>query len=299
MSEDVATTALLHEALARWGESVATPRTAALLLLEEAWRLAAPTAVPPTRAQLLAFGERRLGGAALRWFRAAIDRHAAGEPIAYLLGEVGFFGRSFSVDRRVLIPRPESEHLIDAVLAVAPTPHRVLDVGTGSGALAVTIAAESPLVRVTAIDRSADALLVARGNAERHGVASRIDFLEGDLLAPLEQCEQVTFDAVVANLPYLPSADCPAFPHPTAFEPRLALDGGIDGLALYRRLLAQLAPYVHPGTVVLCEAAPPTLTALEELVVASGLAESWEAHRDYAALERYLFFRIGTGVLPR
>lgn len=168
---------------------------------------------------------------------AALDCLAAtrigGAPLAYLLGTREFYGRTFRVDERVLIPRPETELLVAFALAFAqrhPSPGpRVVDVGTGSGVLAITLAVELPSARIVALDRSPDALEVARDNAARHRVASRIDFVESNLVDAVAG----PFDLIVANLPYVPSGEVELAPPEVQREPRLALDGGPDGLDLY------------------------------------------------------------------
>lgn len=205
------------------------------------------------RAALLAHPERTLTAEQADSFRQLIERRAAGEPVPYLIGTRAFFDRDWLVTPAVLIPRPETEHLIEAALEWAHDEREnghevrcVVDVGTGSGAIAVTLAAHLPDARVWAVDLSPDALAVARENAARANV--RVQFLQGDLLAPLLAAGE-TVDLVVANLPYIPSGDLEALPV-ARWEPRLALDGGADGLDLIRRLLAQL-PTVLAGLALL------------------------------------------------
>ncbi len=181
-------------------------------------------------------------------FFALCERRAAGRPLAYVLGSAGFYGREFIVNESVLVPRPETEHLVDDAIAFIkemPRDHvpAVLDLGTGSGAIACTIAAETP-ARVDAIDISAAALDVARENARRLNVADRCRFISGDLIAPVKT---ERYDVVIANLPYMPTADIPNAPDPLSFEPRLALDGGRDGLTVYARLLPGLPEDPQPA----------------------------------------------------
>lgn len=190
-----------------------------------------------------------------RAFDVLVERRARGEPVAYLRGTKEFYGLSFVVDRRVLIPRPETEVLVrEAVRWAATRPGAwICDLGTGCGAVAVCVAMELPFAKLIAVDASADALDVAKENAVRHDVAERITFVKGELLEPLE----LTVDAVVANLPYLPSAllDAPG-PTSLAFEPRVALDGGVDGLAAIRRAIQQLPAHLTPSGAAFFECDP-------------------------------------------
>lgn len=184
--------------------------------------------------------------------RAAFDelvhRRGAGEPLQYLLGVQEFYGREFQVSSAVLIPRPETEFLVEEVLKqkrLFGSSPLLVDIGTGSGAIAITLAAEWPEARVIAIDISPDALAMARRNADKLGVAARIQFLQGDLIAPLLE-QGLRPDLVVSNPPYIPSADCEELDIEVRdHEPRLALDGGEDGLNPYRVISAAL-PVLWP-----------------------------------------------------
>ena len=205
------------------------------------------------RAWLLAHPEARLTPRQRRRLQRACARLAQGEPLPYVLGRWHFYGREFAITPAVLIPRPETETLVEHALAwlrAHPDRRRVADVGTGSGALAVTLAAEMPAVRVTATDISPAALEVARRNARRHGVAERIVFVETDLLAAIVGA----FDLIVANLPYIPTAELADLPV-ARHEPREALDGGADGLAAIRRLLSQAQTRLAPGGALMLEIA--------------------------------------------
>ncbi|MDE2481873.1 MAG: peptide chain release factor N(5)-glutamine methyltransferase [bacterium] len=218
---------------------------------------------------------------------ALAARRATGEPFAYIVGSAGFYRRDFAVDARVLVPRPETEHLIDDALRhlrgnAVP---RIADLGTGSGAIAVTLAAELPQALVDAVDISAEALALARENAARHGVSERVAFHLGDLLAPLRTRR---YDAILANLPYVPTGEIARAPDPVSFEPRLALDGGPDGLDLYRRLLVEAPAALAPGGALYLEAAPPLMAGLRALVEAAFPAASIALERDYGGRERYV-----------
>jgi release factor glutamine methyltransferase len=220
---------------------------------------------------------------------AALARRERGEPVPYIIGTAGFYGRTFAVDARVLVPRPETERAIDIVLAHArgsnATP-RVCDVGTGSGAIALTLALELADADVTAIDISEPALAVARGNAAAFGIADRIRFVCGDGLRALDRNER--FTCIVANLPYVRTADLAPAPDPTAFEPRLALDGGADGLDAYRALLLAAPDVLAPGGLLVMEAGPDTVPALAALARLALPNANVATVRDLAALERFV-----------
>lgn len=253
-----------------------SPRADALLLLA---RVAGRN-----RAWLVAHDDAEATAAQDEEFARLCQRRSSGAPVAYLLGMAGFYGREFAVDERVLVPRPETEHLVDEALRFIRGPMRVLDVGTGCGAIACTIAAESD-ASVDATDVSADALEVASANARRLGVAGRCAFFCGDLTAPVGNRR---YDAVVANLPYVPTPDLPRPPAPESFEPRIALDGGDDGLRLYRRLLAEMPPLLERRTLLLFEAAPPIVATLAEITRAALPRAAVSVVSDYAGLERYV-----------
>jgi len=222
------------------------------------------------RTSILAHPEAPLSDGQLERFRALVERRAAGEPVAYIRGVKEFYGLALAVDPRALIPRPETESLVELALArvrgalsAAPRPagtrpFRVLDVGTGSGAVVVALARTlgragyGEAVRFTASDRSQDALALAVENAVSHGVADLIDFRVADLLDPAIEVDG-PIDLVVANLPYIPSAVLLELPVAASFEPREALDGGPDGLDLVRRLLVDLPRVLVAGGGALLE----------------------------------------------
>jgi release factor glutamine methyltransferase len=211
-------------------------------------------AIGAERTVVIAHPEAPVGADAAAAVEAALRRREAGEPVAYIRGLKEFYGLAFAVDSRGLIPRPETELLVAEAeadvawrLTSAPRPPgtprvRVVDVGTGSGAIAITLATllrrrrMLPEVAIAAVDSSPAALDLARENAVAHAVADEVEFAQADLLpagAP-------PFDLVLANLPYIPSSQIDGLPVAASFEPRLALDGGPDGLAVIRRLLAAL-----------------------------------------------------------
>lgn len=233
-------------------------------LLEEARRaLARAPFAPPVReanllmarclglteAQVLARAREPAPAEAAREFRRLLGRRLRGEPVAYLFGEKEFYGRSFAVDSRVLIPRPETEHLVEAALArTLPRSARILEVGTGSGCIAVTLALELADARIVATDLSLGALQVAAENSARHGVASRVRLVRCDLLQALRQD---VFDLVVCNPPYVNPEDTQRLsPEVRDFEPHVALfaaDGGLDAL---RRLMAAAQHPAAGGLIV-------------------------------------------------
>ena len=231
-------------------------------------------------ALLLARDDEELAPPLAERFDSLLERRLRGEPVAYLLGRREFWGREFAVDARVLVPRPETEHLVEAALALAPRlprSPRILDLGTGSGCLAVTLALELPGSRVVACDRAPSALAVARGNMRQLG--ARVALVGADWARPLDVSR---FDLLVSNPPYLhPAAEVAA---EVGWEPPAALWGGEDGLGEYRRLLGGLGD-ARPGTPLLLE-----LGAGQAAAVA-GLGEElgWravEVRRDLAGIER-------------
>lgn len=237
----------LRAAIARLDAArVDAPATTARLLLGQA--LGKP------KEWLIAHGDATLDPSTLRHFQTLLARVIAHEPLFYVLGHREFYGLDLIVDRRVLIPRPETEMLVELALdelskgANAPrilsSQFSLLDVGTGSGAIPIAVAKHAPDVRISATDISADALAVARLNAERHGLADRITFVQADLLEGIVVLPTV----ITANLPYVACEEIEGLPPEIqAHEPRVALDGGADGLALVRRLLQQIAGRVASG----------------------------------------------------
>ena len=243
-----------------------------------------------SRAEMIAHRERELAPEIVQRFEELVALRERGAPLAYVTGEAGFYGRMFGVDARVLVPRPETELAVEwatrHLRAVGRESGTAADVGTGSGAIAVTLAAELPELGVYASDVSQDALAVARRNAARNEVFQRVTFLHGDLAEPL--LPYAPFDCVVANLPYVPSAECAPEPDPVAFEPLLARDGGPDGLDLYRRLVPGLPDLIAPRGIAILEAAPANARALETLVRGALPAAGVETIADYAGLDRFV-----------
>jgi release factor glutamine methyltransferase len=191
-------------------------------------------------------------------FRDLVRQRIEGCPVAYLVGRKEFFSLEFEVSRDVLIPRPDTECVVVECLRLAKplAEPDVIDVGTGSGAIAVAVARQHKGARVTATDLSAAALAVARRNAERHGLGERIRFLEGDLFGPIPEGER--FDFVLSNPPYIPHEDLPKLPVGVRqYEPTLALDGGPGGYAVFERLVDRARQFLRPGGHLIVEIGSP------------------------------------------
>lgn len=298
-----------------------TPRLDAEVLI------AAALGLP--RLQLYVQFDRPLATPELAKIREAVQRRQAGESVAYIVGKKEFFGLDFAVDARVLVPRPDTETLVDEALGrlrprppeppdsddvaensagsesfsgddggkteattavdapAAPAP-RIADVGTGSGAIIVTLGKQLPAASLHAVDASEDALAVARANAAQHGVT--VTFLQGDLGAPLAPL--APFDLIAANLPYVPSGDLAGLAPEVRAEPRLALDGGPDGLALVQRLVSQAPALLAPGGALVLEIGAGQAPATAALLQAAGFADV-RVRRDLGAIER-----VVSGVKP-
>lgn len=223
-------------------------------------------ALKKSRAQLYLALDDELGPEQHTGFRRRLARRLDNEPTAYIVGHREFYGRDFRVNSSVLVPRPETELLVEKTLEIARK-HRlsvIAEVGTGCGAIAISLALELPDVRVYATDVSISALRIARGSCGKHGVTGRVRLLAGDLLDALPE----PADIIVANLPYVRESDLPRT-GPLSREPRLALDGGADGLDKIRRLCHQVGGKVRPGGHLLLEVgmgqAAPVTALLREL----------------------------------
>ena len=285
---------LLRDGVDRLRESGSeTPRLDAELLLARA--------IGTDRSGVLAYPEARVSDGQQATFEAALQRRLEGEPVAYIRGFKEFYGLAFSADARALIPRPETELIVELAerevmdrLTLAPRPVgaqpiRVADVGTGSGTIAVALAAALRKrkalvdVEIIATDISPEALQLARENAVGHGVADRLRFVEADLLPPVVS---FPFDIMLANLPYIPSAEVDTLPVAASFEPRIALDGGADGLETIRGLLERLPDVVASGATVMLEIGADQGDAVEALV--AGMLPGWSCSvaRDLAGRPR-------------
>jgi release factor glutamine methyltransferase len=234
-------------------------------------------------------------------FRELVKGRSEGTPVAYLVGRREFYSLAFKVTPEVLIPRPETEFVVVAALdhlkgvggqepkaphsALRTPQFRVADVGTGSGAIAVAIAKHASNCRVTAIDKSAAALAVARENAAAHGVAERIEFVEGDLLTMLP-CEPA-FDVIASNPPYVTESEYAALPREVKeHEPRLALVGGASGTEVIERLIPQASERLLPGGLFVMEVSPMIAPRVVELIAADGRYEPATIGKDLAQQAR-------------
>jgi release factor glutamine methyltransferase len=235
-----------------------------------------------SRIELITRGERPLDGAQAAALDTLFRRRLAGEPIAYLVGRREFFGLPLAVSPAVLIPRPDTELLVELALERLDGPARVLDLGTGSGAIALAIAANRPGVQVTALDLSADALAVAEGNARSLGLRN-VRFARSDWYAQLH--EAAPFDLIVSNPPYIPAGDVHLAQGDLRFEPQDALTDHADGLTAYRAIVAGMPAHLRAGGWLLLEHGYDQAAQVRALLDEAGMndVESW---RDLAGIER-------------
>lgn len=237
-----------------------------------------------TRMDLYLEFDRPLGDTELNALRELVKRRSHGEPLQHLLGTVEFHGRVFTSDSRALIPRPETEELVALLLKMElPADARCLDVGTGSGIIALTLAAERPEARVQAVDRSPNALTLARENATRLGLNGRVEFLTGDLLA---ECAG-PYDLIAANLPYIPVGDIAGLSREVQYDPMMALDGGRDGLEIVARCVAQAHGKLVPGGRLALEIGHDQAGRVRDLLEKEGFT-SIEAIKDHQDFERFV-----------
>lgn len=231
--------------------------------------------------------ERPLGEAERAPLRDLVRRRSEGVPLQHLLGTVEFLEWTFATDARALIPRPETEQLVELVLK-DPAWNVLWDIGTGSGVIALTLALKRPEARVFGGDASPEALALARENAARHGLAERVELLHSDLLAGFSG----SADAIVANLPYIPAGDLAGLSREVQHDPAMALDGGPDGLDLIRRLAAEAPQKLSPGGLLALEIGHDQATAVCEILQHHNFRDI-SAHRDYQQIERFIIARHG------
>jgi release factor glutamine methyltransferase len=262
-----------------------SPRLTAELLLAQVLKT--------SRVRLYTDLDRPLEAPELAGYRALIARRAAGEPTHYLTGTREFYGRPFAVDPRVLVPRPETELLVEAVLQAVPADRevRILDLCTGTGCVGITLALERPRARVVATEISPDAAEVARSNARTLGVTDRVDVRVGDLFGPVEA--EPPFEAVVANPPYVPRGEIPTLSAEVRREPALALDGGSDGLETVRRIVSGARRWLVPGGLLALEIGDRQGPAVRSLLEGAGYG-SVRIERDLARHDR-----LALGTHPR
>jgi release factor glutamine methyltransferase len=226
-------------------------------------------------------------------FRELVLRRSRREPVAYITGHKEFWSLDFVVSPAVLIPRPETELLVEVALQYIGkleqrSSVKILDLGTGSGAISVCLAKETLAAEIVVVDISPIALDVARMNASRHGVANRIRFVSGDLFAPLKPLRE-TFDVIVSNPPYILTSELSALaPEIINWEPMTALDGGADGIETCRRIIAQGNGYLAPGGAIVLEIGADMAFAVAELFARSGRYGPASVFQDYAGKDRVI-----------
>jgi release factor glutamine methyltransferase len=238
-------------------------RDAELLLLHQ---------IAKTKAWLLAHLDDEFAGCTAIRYEGLIHRRLAGEPVQYITGEAEFYGLPFRVTRDVLIPRPETEHVVEKTLELAQhfERPRIVDVGAGSGAIAIALAHKLKHAQITAIDVSEVALRIASGNATRNGVAEQIVFISGDLLAPIAS---EPFDIVVSNPPYVPATDRDTLAvEVREYEPAVALFAGSEGLDVYRRLIPTAHAALVPGGFIALEIGYGQAQSIRALLSDAGFA---------------------------
>lgn len=243
------------------------------------------------RLQLFMRPEKELTQTEYAEFSQWIARRRRNEPVAYITGGKEFWSLLFEVNRDVLIPRPETECLIEEVLKCygrEAGPLRIIDIGTGSGAIGVVLAKELPTAHVTATDISGGALAVARRNASRHGAAEQMEFIEGDLFASTVG----VFDIIVSNPPYIPDDVYPQLPEGIrSFEPRDALIAGPDGEAFHRKIIGEGTGRLKPGGRIFLEIGEGQKAVVEALFQEKGLYDSIRFRADYGGMDRVAMAR--------
>lgn len=248
-----------------------------------------------SRTDLLLEPDRPLSDQSIAQLQKYMNRRLLGEPLAYILGTCEFYGIEFLVDRSVLIPRPETELLVDLAVKAAESLVEagisspvIADIGTGSGCIAIALAAKLPGARIYGTDISSEALKVAAANCHKNGVDSRITLLEGDLCAPLPG----QLNVVTANLPYVRTDEITSLARELSWEPRLALDGGADGLKYIERLIDDIAEKLAPGAVLLLELGLGQAQAVLHLARNRMTGSVAQAHKDLAGIDRIAEVKI-------
>ena len=235
--------------------------------------------------------ERRLGESELAPLRELVKRRGVGEPLQHLLGTVEFCGRSFRCDKRALVPRPETEQLVELLISHFKSKiaySRMVDVGTGSGVIALTLAAEFPKAEIVGADISEDALMLASENAERLGLADRVGFLRSNLFKSV----QSGFDLIVANLPYVSTEDRQNLSREVLHDPEVALFAGARGDELLRQLIAQAPSWLRPGGMLAMEIGIDQSETLVPVLTEKNYRDIW-TEKDYSGVIRFLFARYG------
>ena len=252
-----------------------------------------------SREQLLVAGETTISPVTASRFYTLVERRLQREPVAYITGNQEFWSLDFAVSPDVLVPRPDTERLVEVALLCAAKipaakPLRIVDLCTGSGAVAISLARELPLAHVYATDISPAALTIARRNAETHQVAGRVRFFTGDLFSALAQDLAPRFDLIVSNPPYLRRHEIATLgPEVNCWEPFSALDGGVDGLDFYRRIFAAAPEYLLDSGVLALEIGADMAAAIADLCAGTGAFQQIEVFQDYAARDRVIMAQIG------
>jgi release factor glutamine methyltransferase len=250
-------------------------------------------ALDKERADIYLGMESTLNDSDEKIFRESLTRRAQGEPVAYITGHKEFWSLDFVVTPDVLIPRPETELVVEltlegAIMATTKAPLKILDIGTGSGVIAIALAKELPAAEIWAVDVSAAALNIAEVNARRHGVAERIKFLDGDLFNPIAELGR-RFDVIISNPPYVLSKEIANLGREVRdWEPKMALDGGPDGLDCYRQIIGGAHTYLAPEGRVLLEIGDDQGTAVAGLFVRAEGFEAATIFQDYAGKDRVI-----------
>jgi|SRR6185436_17071051 release factor glutamine methyltransferase len=235
--------------------------------------------------------ERRLPESELKPLRELVKRRGSGEPLQHLLGTVEFCGRSFRCDKRALVPRPETEQLVELLVSLFKSEiaySRMADVGTGSGVIGLTLAAEFPKAQIVGTDISEDALMLARENAVRLDLLDRVQFLRSNLLKNV----QPDFDVIVANLPYVSTEDRQNLSREVLHDPEVALFAGARGDELVRQLIAQAPSWLRPGGILAMEIGIGQSETLMAALAEKNYRDIW-TEKDYSGVIRFLFARYG------
>jgi release factor glutamine methyltransferase len=232
--------------------------------------------------------ERPLGEKERAPLRYLVKRRSEGIPLQHILGTAEFCGHTFTCDARGLIPRPETEQLVELILKSSPDAASILDVGTGSGVIAISLALARPTAKVSACDLLPAALSLAQENAARHQLGDHIAFFQSDLLAAISD----TFAVIAANLPYIPTADISDLSREVQKDPLTALDGGPDGLVLVERLVAEAQSRLVPGGLIALEIGHDQAERVMALLAANNYRDI-AAHRDYQDIQRFVLARHG------
>jgi len=250
-----------------------------------------------TRMELYLEFERTLGEAGLAPLRELVRRRGEGEPLQHLLGTVEFCGHTFLCDKRALVPRPETEQLVELLIAdLGPriAHSRIVDIGTGSGVIALSLAKEFPEAEIFATDVSEDALAIARENSARLGLSGHVQFRKSDLLENLDE----RFDLIVANLPYIATQDRHTLSREVLHDPEVALFAGAHGDEFMRELIEQAPPRLHPGGMLALEIGFDHSEALLSALAEKNYRDICSKN-DYSGVTRFLFARYGQDSHPR